>query len=150
VKRQFCTLTTPLTGTKPVHRQIVPPDGTGAWKEIGAVVDVTTLLEESSTVRTGWTVKAEPDAPATGDLVNSSCDGAPVILKLALVAGTRVPLGVALDASRVTVPYVLPSQPVKSKVPLVTVELQFDRASPAGPVLIERDTGLVALVTTFP
>jgi hypothetical protein len=55
--------------------------------EIVAVDDVTTLPAESSNFTTGWLVKTDSDAPATGDDVTANCVAipGPVGVKLALV-----------------------------------------------------------------
>ena len=68
-KVQFETVTTPAEAVRPEQAASVPPEDVNV---ITAVEDVTVLPAESSTLMTGWVVKAVPDTPATGEVVTTS------------------------------------------------------------------------------
>ena len=94
-KTQLATVTTPDWGTRLVQDVIVPLDGTTALKAIGVVAEVTTRLEASSMVSTGWMANCDPESPATGCVVNNNWVATFVMLNFALVADVR-PLEVAV------------------------------------------------------
>ena len=85
-KMQLATVMTPDWGTRLVQELIVPPEGTAGLKAIGVVAAVTTRLEESSTVRTGWMASIDPESPATGCVVNNNWVATFVMLNVALLA----------------------------------------------------------------
>ena|ERR1035438_8706233 len=95
-KVQLATLTTPATAVRLVQPARVPPLAVSVTV---VAEEVTTLLPESSTFTTGWDVNIEPEAPATGELVTTSIDGAPgpVGVMAALVADNPKAASVATN-----------------------------------------------------
>lgn len=148
-KVQLATVITPDWGTRLVQALIVPLEGTTGLKLIGVVAEVTTLLEESSTVSTGSMANTDPESPATGCVVNNNWVAALVMLNFALVADER-PGDDAVSVS--CVPYLSPSQPENTYKPALVGlgTLQFESTTPCAPLLIARPTTLEAEVTTLP
>jgi hypothetical protein len=88
-KMQLATVMTPDWGTRLVQELIVPLEGTAGLKAIGVVAAVTTSLEESSTVSTGWKASIDPESPATGCVENNNWVATFVILNVVLTADER-------------------------------------------------------------
>jgi hypothetical protein len=84
---QLATLTTPATAVRFEQLDRVPEPPPPDTSVTAADDDVTTLPPESSILMTGWVVKSDSDAPATGCVVKTSCVAtpAPAGEKLALV-----------------------------------------------------------------
>ena len=85
---QLATFTTPATAVRLVHPASDPSEAGEADKVIVAEEDVTTFPPESSTLIIGWVINSDSEAPATGEVVNTSCVArpGPVGVKEELVA----------------------------------------------------------------
>jgi hypothetical protein len=86
-KVQFESVTIPAEAVNPVQPDSAPPED---FNVIDAVDDVTMLPAESSTFTTGWVVKAVPDTPATGWVVNTNWLAGPGPVGEKLLLGTEV------------------------------------------------------------
>lgn len=86
-KVQLEILATPAAAVKLVQDPKVPPE---TVKEIEAVDEVTILPATSSTETTGWTVKGDSEAPATGGVVKTNLLAAPGPVGVKLVLGSDV------------------------------------------------------------
>jgi hypothetical protein len=84
---QLATLTTPVVVESPVQTESVPPEaGAVTVSVMVAWMAVTVLPLASSMVTTGWVTSDVPEIPAAGWVVKTKALGAPVMLKLWLVA----------------------------------------------------------------
>jgi hypothetical protein len=129
-----------------VHARV--PDPVAIARVTEAALDVTTSPEASSTLTTGWVLKAVPPVALDGWVAKTSWDAAPATVKLALVAELR-PLEAADTAKLPGVPRVI-AHLAKVATPLNEVTGFVVHASVPVPVAIESVTGAELVVTTSP
>ena len=95
VRAHPAKVATPLEALSGLVVQVSVPDE--GVREIEALEEVTTLPPESSTLTTGWALKATPLVELPGDVVKSSWAAAPIASeKVGLEVAPGSPLLVAL------------------------------------------------------